>query len=196
MASYERTRQQSNNDPASGADALSRLLSPIRRGRAAPSLFVASLLAGLAPPGTTYGFPRFAAPPSLAPSARSTRKERLRRNGTVNRLNDGQPYAHSCNSRHVDATARIPAQMRNNDKPEPSEILTPGVFTHRWQVFDERGIKDRLEDGTRRHRVGRQDEIAAVLAPIHRHGRKNGLKAVLRDFTGDFSGATLLFWCF
>jgi hypothetical protein len=32
-----------------------------------------------------------------------------------------------------------------------------------------------------------------VLAHVHRHGRKNGLKAVLRGFTGDFSGATLLF---
>ena len=51
------------------------------------------------------------------------RKRNLRRNGTVNRLNDGQPYAHSCNSRHVDATARIPAEMRNSDKPEPSEFM-------------------------------------------------------------------------
>jgi hypothetical protein len=64
-----------NPDPASGVDAFG-LLTPVRRGRAGPSLAAASPCAGLAPLGQTCGFPRLAAaPPSLAPAARSARPD-------------------------------------------------------------------------------------------------------------------------
>ena len=74
------------------------------------------------PPGKPAVSPALRLPLPLR-LRRGLQEEGYRRNGTVNRRSDGQPYAHSCNSRHVDATARIPAEMRNSDKPEPSEFM-------------------------------------------------------------------------
>jgi hypothetical protein len=83
-----------NTRPRQRGRRASRLLTPIRRGRAAPSLCVAHAPGRTRTPWGNLRFPPHSGSPFSLRLRRGLQEGGYRRNGTVNRLSDGQPYAH------------------------------------------------------------------------------------------------------